>query len=105
MNEKIGGLDPDGGYMAQRTTADLAGLERMYQAGLITYGKELGTFPIIDARTDDNHEMHNNSEWVFTRNRLLRTNGSAPNHVQWWKKAWCQIRASRKWRPRPRPTS
>lgn len=84
LNEKVGGLDPDGGFSAQRTRADAEGLARMYETGLITYGRELGKAPIIDARTDDNHEMHNNSEWIFTRNRLRRTNGSAGLHVQWW---------------------
>jgi hypothetical protein len=84
LNEKIGGLDIDGNYIAQRTVADLTGAARMYQSGLITYGRELGKHPIIDARTDDNHEMHNNSEWIFTRNRLLRTNGNAANEIHWW---------------------
>ena len=84
LNDKIGGLDIDGNYQAQRTVADLTGLERMYRTGLITYGRELGKYPIIDARTDDNHEMHNNSEWMFTRFRLLRSNGSAANQVHWW---------------------
>ena len=84
LNEKIGGIDIDGNYQAGRTLADQVGLERMYRSGLITYGRELGKYPIIDARTDDNHEMHNNSEWIFTRNRLLRSNGHASNQVHWW---------------------
>jgi len=84
LNEKIGGLDIAGNYQAQRTLADRKGLERIYSTGLITYGRELGKYPIIDARTDDNHEMHNNSEWIFTRNRLLRSNGHAANQIHWW---------------------
>ncbi len=84
LNEKIGGLDIDGNYQSGRTLADEKGLERMYRTGLITYGRELGKYPIIDARTDDNHEMHNNSEWMFTRFRLLRSNGNAANQVHWW---------------------
>lgn len=84
INEKIGGLDIDGNYISQRTVADLTGVARMYQTGLITFGRELGRYPIIDARTNDNHEMHNNSEWIFTRNRLLRTNGNAANEIHWW---------------------
>src|SRR5262245_51280741 len=62
----------------------------MYETGLITYGRELGRYPIIDARTDDNHEMHNNSEWIFTRNRIVRANGNAANHVQWWEASTVQ---------------
>src|SRR4029453_15746029 len=81
INEKIGGLDIDGNYIAQRTLADLTGVARIYQSGLITYGRQLGKYPIIDARTDDNHEMHNNSEWMFTRLRILRANGHADNHI------------------------
>jgi hypothetical protein len=84
LNEKIGGLDIDGNYQSQRTVADLVGVQRMYQSGLITYGAELGKWPIIDARQDDNFEMHNNSEWMFTRFRLLRTNGNAANQIHWW---------------------
>jgi hypothetical protein len=84
LNEKIGGLDPDGNFQPQRTVADPVGLERMYQTGLITYGRELSNYPVIDARTNDNHEMHNNSEWMFTRNRLIRTNGNASNEIHWW---------------------
>jgi hypothetical protein len=84
LNEKIGGLDIDGNYQAARTEADRLGVMRMYSTGLITYGRQLGKYPIIDARTDDNHEMHNNSEWMFTRFRLLRANGHAANQVHWW---------------------
>ncbi len=87
LNEKIGGLDIAGNYQAQRTVGDLTGLERMYRSGLITYGRELGKYPIIDARTNDNHEMHNNSEWMFTRFRLLRTNGNAANEIHWWEQS------------------
>ena len=84
LNQKIGGLDSEGNYQPQRTRADVNGLERMYSSGLITYGRELGKYPIIDARSNDNHEDHNNSEWMFTRNRLIRANGSAANQVHWW---------------------
>jgi hypothetical protein len=87
LNEKVGGLDADGNFQTQRTVADTVGLERMYQSGLITYGQELGKYPIIDARTNDNHEMHNNSEWMFTRNRLLRSNGNAANEIHWWEES------------------
>src|SRR5882762_11555608 len=84
LNEKIGGLDINGNYQVGRTVGDLTGIERSYSSGLITYGRQLGNYPIIDARTDDNHEMHNNSEWMFTRFRILRANGSAANQVHWW---------------------
>ncbi len=84
LNEKVGGMDIDGNWQPDRTRGDLVGIERMYRSGLITYGRELGKYPIIDARADDNFEMHNNSEWIFTRNRLLRTNGTARNETHWW---------------------
>jgi len=87
LNEKIGGLDVAGNYQAARTVADALGLQRIYQTGLITYGRDLGKYPIIDARTNDNHEMHNNSEWMFTRNRLLRANGNAGNEIHWWEQS------------------
>jgi hypothetical protein len=84
LNEKIEGMDIDGNSQPNRTQADLVGVERMYRSGLITYGRELVKYPIIDNRRDDNFEMHNNSEWMFTRNRILRSNGRAENHIHWW---------------------
>jgi len=84
LNEKVGGLDIDGNLQTQRTQGDPVGIARMYQSGLITYGREIAKYPIIDARADDNFEMHNNSEWIFTRNRILRSNGSAPNEIHWF---------------------
>src|SRR5438034_5195306 len=65
LNEKVGGLDIDGNLQTQRTQGDPVGIARMYQSGLITYGREIAKYPIIDARADDNFEMHNNSEWIF----------------------------------------
>lgn len=84
LNEKVGGMDIDGNWQPQRTSGDVTGIANMYRSGLITYGRELGKYPIIDARRDDNFEMHNNSEWIFTRNRILRSNGRAPNQIHWW---------------------
>jgi len=84
LNENVGGMNIDGNWQPQRTSGDRIGIANMYRSGLITYGRELGKYPIIDARRDDNFEMHNNSEWIFTRNRILRSNGRAPNQVHWW---------------------
>jgi hypothetical protein len=84
LNERVGGMDIDGNWQPQRTSGDVNGIANMYRSGLITYGSQLGKYPIIDARRDDNFEMHNNSEWIFTRNRILRSNGRAPNQIHWW---------------------
>jgi Tannase-like family of unknown function (DUF6351) len=84
LNEKVGGMDIDGNWQPGRTRGDVIGVENMYRSGLITYGRQLATYPIIDNRRDDNFEMHNNSEWMFTRNRILRSAGQAENHIHWW---------------------
>ena len=84
LNEKIGGMDVDGNLQAGRTQGDVNGIINMYRSGLITYGRELANYPVIDNRRDDNFEMHNNSEWMFTRNRILRSTGQAGNHIHWW---------------------
>jgi hypothetical protein len=96
LNEKIGGMDIDGNWQPGRTRGDVIGIENMYRSGLITYGRELANYPIIDNRRDDNFEMHNNSEWMFTRNRILRSIGQAEkdnggndggqvlNEIHWW---------------------
>jgi hypothetical protein len=94
LNEKIGGMDVDGKWQPGRTRADVMGIENMYRSGLITYGRQLAGYPIIDNRRDDNFEMHNNSEWMFTRNRILRSlkqpdadensSAGAVNQIHWW---------------------
>jgi uncharacterized tannase-like protein DUF6351 len=99
LNEKIGGMDIDGNWQPGRTRADMTGVQNMYRSGLITYGRQLARYPIIDNRRDDNFEMHNNSEWMFTRNRILRSlkqqdasesedlgdsGGEALNEIHWW---------------------
>ena len=87
LNEKIGGLDIAGNYQAAAHRRGSRASSGCIGRDVITYGRELGKYPIIDARTNDNHEMHNNSEWMFTRFRLLRTNGNAANQIQWWEQS------------------
>jgi hypothetical protein len=103
LNEKIGGMNIDGNLQPGRTRGDVIGIQNMYRSGLITNGRELAGYPVIDNRRDDNFEMHNNSEWIFTRNRILRSleqrdtheNDAGPgdlldsseqavNQIHWW---------------------
>src|SRR5205814_3278583 len=58
-------------------------IRRMYQNDLVLNGRELGKIPDIDARQNWNYDMHDNSQWMFTRNRLLRSNGTAINQLHW----------------------
>ena len=47
LNEKIGGLDVDGKYIAARSAANLKGVEIAYRDGVVDSGQNL-TLPIID---------------------------------------------------------
>lgn len=83
LNAEIGGLDADGGFQKERMAGDPTAIRRMYQNNLILHGSELGRIPVIDARSEWDLDMHDHSQWVFTRNRLLAHNGNADNHIHW----------------------
>lgn len=84
LNRRVGGLDRDGAFQAARTTGDADAVRRMYRNDLIMSGTRLGDVPVLDARSDWNHDMHDNSQYLFTHQRVLRSTGTAPNHVQWF---------------------
>lgn len=85
LNERIGGLDVDFNHQTQRTEADLEAIRAAYRTGRIISGAGLASVPIIDYRAyldlqedGDNHmKLHSFS----LRERLIRTNGHADNHV------------------------
>lgn len=87
LNEKIGGYDNDGNISPKRTTADLLATRVAYRTGRITYaGAGLATIPIIDYRAyaDDlepDGDVHVRYFSYSMRERLLRVNGYADNHV------------------------
>lgn len=86
LNEKIGGYDNDGNLAPQRAVADLEGIRNAYLSGRITSGGGgLATTPIIDYRaySDDlpNGDVHVRYHSYSMRERLLKVNGYADNHV------------------------
>jgi hypothetical protein len=85
LNEGIGGMDIDFRPQPERTVGDARAIEAAYRTGRIISGRALANVPIVDFRpyTDmlpngDNHmKLHSFS----LRERLVRENGHAENHV------------------------
>ena len=86
LNEGVGGYDNDGQFRAERTVADPVALRAVYETGRVTHGGGgLATIPIIDYRAyvDDAErgDVHVRYHSFSMRERLLRANGRADNHV------------------------
>jgi hypothetical protein len=83
LNEKVGGLDVDWNHRPRRSEADLAAIQTMYRAGLVTSGAEADKVPIIDLRGTSNYEIHTDIHSYSMRARLQKANGHADNQVIW----------------------
>lgn len=86
LNEKVGGVDRDLKPTAARTVADLDATRRAYQSGRIANGGGgLASTAIIDLRDyyDNavNGDIHNKIHSYSMRERLIKANGHADNHV------------------------
>ncbi len=86
INEKVGGYDVDARFQATRNSADLIATKQSYQTGRLTSGGGgLKDIPIIDHRgySDDNPvgDIHQRYHSFSMRERLLKANGSAANHI------------------------
>lgn len=86
LNERIGGFDQDGGFVAERTVADPAAVRAAYASGrLLNGGGGLAAMPIIDYRAytdlDPGGDLHMRIQSFTTRERLVRANGTAANQV------------------------
>jgi hypothetical protein len=84
LNEKIGGLDVDGNYIAARSAANLKGVEIAYRDGVVDSGQNL-TLPIIDTRNylDDVANIHTRIRTFAKLDRLQMTNSTIANEVNW----------------------
>jgi hypothetical protein len=84
LNEKIGGLDVDGNYIAARSEANLKGVEIAYRDGVVDSGQNL-TLPIIDIRNylDDVANIHTRIRTFAKLDRLQMTNSTIANEVNW----------------------
>jgi Tannase-like family of unknown function (DUF6351) len=87
LNQKIGGYDNDGNYVATRTVGDVAAIEAAYVSGRITYGGlGMRRTPIIDYRgyvdqPENSNEVHSRFHSFSMRQRLLEANGNFNNQV------------------------
>ncbi|WP_051953761.1 DUF6351 family protein [Xenophilus azovorans] len=84
INQNIGGLDVDGNYIPSRTSGDLEGIKNAYRSGVLSSGANM-TLPVIDARvyTDDAIDIHTRIRTFSMIDRLVVTNGTAANQVNW----------------------
>ena len=86
LNQGVGGYDVDGGFVANRTQADLLAVRASYRGGRVTNGGGgLGSVPIIDYRAyaDGNAggDIHLRYHSFSMRERLVNANGDAANQV------------------------
>lgn len=86
LNQGVGGYDVDGGFVPNRTQADLLAVRAAYRSGRLTNGGGgLGDVPIIDYRAyaDGNPggDIHLRFHSFSTRERLVKANGDAANQV------------------------
>jgi hypothetical protein len=84
LNEKIGGLDIDGNFVAARSEGDLIGIENAYRHGRVNDGENL-TLPIIQYRNyvdfaNDIHSFHRSAQMLA---RMQKKNGTTDNVARW----------------------
>ncbi|NRR32985.1 hypothetical protein HSX11_22705 [Oxalobacteraceae bacterium] len=86
MNEKIGGYDGDGNYIAGRSVGDAGAIKRAYQSGLqLAGGGGLAAIPVFDLSYiyDEDNFFHYQWFHFAVRERMLKANGDTRNHVMW----------------------
>ncbi len=86
LNEKIGGNDIDGNFVAARSVGDEVALRALYESGLVNSGGGgLANVPILHARpyTDAIGDIHDRHRDLTIRARLQRANGRADNQIIW----------------------
>jgi hypothetical protein len=86
LNEKIGGNDIDGNFIAQRSVGDPIAIRALYESGLINSGGGgLAKVPILHWRpyTDAVGDIHDRHRDLTIRARLQRANGRSDNQVIW----------------------
>ena len=87
LNERIGGFDNDGNIVSSvRAVGDIAAIRAAYRNGRLTSGGGgLASTPIIDYRNylddDKDGNVHVRYHSFSLRERLIKANGHADNHV------------------------
>ncbi len=89
LNEKVGGIDHDGNFIARRTVADSKGIKAAYESGFFNAGgRGLGSVAILDidfiyrdkTLTGDPHLKF---QHFATRDRMQKAQGQVDNMVIW----------------------
>jgi hypothetical protein len=86
LNSKVGGIDIDGNFIAERKAADPAALEILYSTGRMNSGSGAAQIPEIDNRTGaqmDDTGFHPAFESFSYRERLDKANGNHDNQIIW----------------------
>lgn len=86
LNEKIGGYDNNGNYVANRTAGDLGAIQRAYQSGLqLGGGGGLAAIPVFDLSAFYDEDNFYHYQWFHfaARERMRQANGDTRNHVMW----------------------
>jgi len=86
LNEKMGGNDIDGNFVAQRSVGDPIALRAVYESGLLNSGGGgLANVPILHSRSynDALGDIHDRHRDLTIRARLQKANGRSDNEVIW----------------------
>jgi Tannase-like family of unknown function (DUF6351)/FIMAH domain len=86
LNSKVGGIDIDGNFTAERKAADPAALEILYSTGRMNSGSGAADIPEIDNRTGaqmDDTGFHPAFESFAYRERLDKANGNHDTQIIW----------------------
>jgi len=86
LNEKMGGNDIDGNFIAQRSVGDSIAIRAVYESGLMNSGGGgLAIVPILHSRSynDAAGDIHDRHRDLTIRARLQKANGRFDNQVIW----------------------
>ena len=86
LNEKMGGNDVDGNFIAQRSVGDPIAIRAVYESGLMNSGGGgLANVPILHSRSynDAAGDIHDRHRDLTIRARLQKANGRFDNQVIW----------------------
>ena len=85
LNARIGGVDQDDNYTAERAVADAGAMRRAYQSGLMLSTKGgLANIPVFDNATKNETAGYHYGWFDFAlRDRFREANGNSDNLVIW----------------------
>ena len=87
LNEKVGGNDIDGGFVAKRTVGDEEAIKAIYASGLFNTFKNLDRVPMLNYRgytdTTTPGDIHDRHRDLTIRARLEKATGSSANQIIW----------------------